>query len=75
MVVGYLLLLLLGRNGWIGRTILQPLGIELIFTWKAAVIATAVVGFPLMVRSMRIGMEMIDQRSHPGLAHPRGRLV
>ncbi len=61
VVVGYLLLLLLSRNGWIGRTILQPLGIELIFTWKAAVIATSVVGFPLMVRSMRIGMEMIDR--------------
>ena len=61
VVVGYLLLLLLGRNGWIGRTLLEPLGIELIFTWKAAVIATAVVGFPLMVRSMRIGMETIDK--------------
>lgn len=61
VVVGYLLLLLLGRNGLIGRTILQPLGIELIFTWKAAVIATAVVGFPLMVRSIRTGMETIDR--------------
>ena len=41
---------------------MQPLGIKLIFTWKAAVIATAVVGFPLMVRSIRTGMETIDQR-------------
>ena len=41
---------------------LQPLGIKLIFTWKAAVIATAVVGFPLMVRSIRTGMEAIDER-------------
>jgi molybdate transport system permease protein len=62
VVVGYLLLLLLGQQGWIGRMILQPLGIHLIFTWKAAVIATAVVGFPLMVRSMRTGMETIDVR-------------
>ncbi|SEM67594.1 molybdate transport system permease protein [Syntrophus gentianae] len=62
VVVGYLLLLLLGQQGWVGRTILQPLGIQLIFTWKAAVIATAVVGFPLMVRSMRTGMETIDVR-------------
>jgi molybdate transport system permease protein len=46
VVVGYILLLLLGKQGWIGKTILQPLGINLIFTWKAAVIATAVVGFP-----------------------------
>jgi molybdate transport system permease protein len=62
VVVGYLLLLLLGKQGWLGKTILQPLGINLIFTWKAAVIATAVVGFPLMVRSMRTGMETIDKR-------------
>jgi len=62
VVIGYLLLLGLGQKGFIGRQILQPLGIQLIFTWKAAVIATAVVGFPLMVRSIRIGMETIDQR-------------
>ena len=61
VVIGYLLLLVLGKNGWVGR-LLKPLGIELIFTWKAAVIATAVVGFPLMVRSIRIGMETVDQR-------------
>ncbi len=62
VVVGYLLLLLLGQNGPIGKWVLQPLGIKLIFTWKAAVIATAVVGFPLMVRSMRTGMETIDRQ-------------
>ena len=62
VVIGYLLLLLLGKNGWIGMWVLQPLGIHIIFTWKAAVIATAVVGFPLMVRSIRTGMEAIDQR-------------
>ncbi|MEN6318837.1 MAG: molybdate ABC transporter permease subunit [Syntrophaceae bacterium] len=62
VVVGYLLLLLLGQQGWIGKMVLQPLGIKIIFTWKAAVIATAVVGFPLMVRSIRTGMEMIDMR-------------
>ncbi len=62
VVIGYLLLLLLGQHGWVGRYVLQPLGIKLIFTWKAAVIATAVVGFPLMVRSIRTGMETIDQR-------------
>ncbi len=62
VVVGYLLLLLLGQNGLIGKWVLQPLDIRLIFTWKAAVIATAVVGFPLMVRSIRTGMEAIDER-------------
>ncbi len=62
VVIGYLLLLLLGKRGWLGRTLLQPLGVNLIFTWKAAVMATAVVGFPLMVRSIRTGMETIDER-------------
>jgi molybdate transport system permease protein len=62
VVIGYLLLLLLGQKGFIGQHVLQPLGIRLIFTWKAAVIATAVVGFPLLVRSIRIGMETIDPR-------------
>ena len=62
VVIGYLLLLILGQQGFIGRTLLQPLGIKLIFTWKAAVIATSVVGFPLMVRSIRTGMEAIDER-------------
>jgi len=56
------LLLLLGQQGPIGKWLLQPLGIKLIFTWKAAVIGTAVVGFPLMVRSIRTGMETIDRR-------------
>jgi len=62
VVIGYLLLMVLGQRGWVGRYLLQPLGINLIFTWKAAVIATAVVGFPLMVRSIRTGMETIDRR-------------
>jgi molybdate transport system permease protein len=62
VVIGYILLILLGREGWINRMILDPLGIRLIFTWKAAVIATAVVGFPLMVRSIRTGMETIDKQ-------------
>jgi molybdate transport system permease protein len=62
VVIGFFLLILLGQQGFIGRRLLQPLGIRLIFTWKAAVIATAVVGFPLMVRSMRTAMEAIDER-------------
>lgn len=61
VVIGYLLLLALGKNGWLGP-VLEPLGIRLIFTWKAAVLASAVVGFPLLVRSIRIGMESIDYR-------------
>ena len=61
VVIGYFLLLLLGKNGWFGR-ILAASGISLIFTWKAAVIASATVGFPLLVRSIRLGMESIDRQ-------------
>jgi molybdate transport system permease protein len=61
VVVGYFLLLLLGKKGWLGP-LLDSVGIRLIFTWKAAVIASAVVGFPLLVRSIRIGMESIDSQ-------------
>jgi molybdate transport system permease protein len=59
VVVGYFLLLLLGKHGWLG-SLFNEAGIRLIFTLKAAVIASAVVGFPLLVRSLRIGMEGID---------------
>lgn len=59
VMIGYFLLLLLGKRGWLGP-LLESIGIRLIFTWKAAVIASAVVGFPLLVRSIRIGMESID---------------
>ena len=59
VVIGYFLLLLLGKKGWLG-SLLSDAGIRLIFTLKAAVIASAVVGFPLLVRSMKICMEGID---------------
>lgn len=59
VVVGYLLLLLLGRNGWLGG-ILADLNIRIIFTLTGAVIASSVVGFPLLVRSVRLGLEGID---------------
>lgn len=61
VVIGYLLLLSFGRNGFIGG-ILGKLGINVIFTIKGAIIASAVVGFPLLVRSIRIGMENIDEQ-------------
>jgi len=60
VVVGYLLLLTFGTNGFIG-TFLESMHIRVIFTLTGAVIASAVVGFPLLVRSIRIGMESIDQ--------------
>lgn len=64
VVVGYLLLLLLGRQGALG-SLLNSIGIQLIFNWKGAVLACSVIGLPLMVRSIRLGMEQID----PQLLH------
>ena len=61
VVVGYLLLMLLGNQGWLG-SLLGRLGISIVFTLKGAVIASAVVGFPLLVRSIRLTMESMDQR-------------
>ncbi len=59
VVVGYLLLLLFGQQGGVGP-LLDNLGIRVVFTLTGAVIASAVVGFPLLVRALRIGMEGID---------------
>lgn len=59
VVVGYLLLVLFGRRGFIGIWLAQA-GLQVIFTLAGAVIASAVVGFPLLVRSIRLGMESID---------------
>jgi len=59
VVIGYLLLLLFGRKGLIGSW-LHHLDIQIIFTLTGAVIASAVVGFPLLVRSIRLGMESVD---------------
>lgn len=60
VVVGYLLLLLLGQAGPLG-SYMQDFNIRIIFTLSGAVIASAVVGFPLLVRAIRIGMEGIDR--------------
>lgn len=60
VVIGYLLLLAFGRNGFIGM-VLDQFNIQVIFTLKGAIIASAVVGFPLLVRSIRIGMEGVDR--------------
>lgn len=59
VVVGYLLLLTFGKNGFLG-SMLASLGIQVVFTIKGAVVASVVVGFPLLVRSIRIGLEGID---------------
>jgi len=62
VVVGYLLLLLLGRNGPLGAWLLATFGITLPFTWEGAALAAAVMAFPLMVRAMWLSIEAVDQR-------------
>lgn len=59
-VLGYYLIVLLGRNGWIGRTLHETFGITLMFTWQGAVIAAAVVSFPLVLKSARTAFEDVD---------------
>ena len=61
VVVGYLLLLLFGHSGSLGP-LLRFFDLRIIFTLKGAIIASAVVGFPLLVRSIRIGMEGIEEQ-------------
>ena len=56
-----LLLFLCSPRGRFGRT-LAALGIELVFTWKAVVLAMAVMGLPLFVRAARAGIEQVDRR-------------
>ncbi|MCI0362238.1 MAG: molybdate ABC transporter permease subunit [Phycisphaerales bacterium] len=62
VVVGYLLLLALGRRGWIGHWLYDNWGVEIAFTWRAAAIASAVMGFPLLVRAVRLAIELVDIR-------------
>lgn len=62
VVTGYLLLLAFGRNGWLGAW-LADWGIVLAFRWTGAVLAAAVMAFPLMVRAIRLSIEAVD----PGL--------
>ena len=61
VVVGYLLLVLFGRQGPLGAWLLATFGISLPFTWEGAALAAAVMAFPLMVRAMRLSIEAVDQ--------------
>jgi len=62
VVVGYVLLVLLGRRGVLGGWLHDSLGLDIAFTWKAAAIASAVISFPLLVRPVRLAMELADVR-------------
>ena len=62
VAVGYVLLVLLGRRGPLGAWLYDSFGVTLIFTWRGAAVASAVMAFPLMVRAIRLSMEAIDSR-------------
>ena len=61
VVIGYLLLITCGKNGVIGAFLYKHFGLTLAFTWKGAVLAAAVMSFPLLVRAIRLSMDAVDR--------------
>ena len=59
-VLGYYLLVVIGRRGWLGHWLEVQFGIHLIFTWQGAVVAAAVVAFPFVCKSARAAFENVD---------------
>jgi molybdate transport system permease protein len=59
-VLGYYLLVLIGRRGWLGGWLEREFGINLIFTWQGAVLAATVVAFPFVCKSARAAFETVD---------------
>lgn len=62
VVTGYLLLLLFGRRGPVGAFLAEHFGIVFAFRWTGAALACAVMGFPLLVRAIRLSMEAVDPK-------------
>ena len=62
VVTGYLLLLTFGRRGWVGQYLDEWFGIVFAFRWTGAVLAAAIMAFPLMVRAIRLSIEAVDPR-------------
>ena len=62
VVVGFALLVLFGRHGAIGAWLYDTFGFTVAFNWKGAALASAVMGFPLMARAMRLSLEAVDRR-------------
>ena len=59
-VLGYYLIVLVGRNGWLGRWLYDALGITLMFTWEGAALAATIVSLPLVLKSARSAFESVD---------------
>lgn len=62
VVTGYLLLMLFGKNGVIGKWLFEWFNIQLPFSWQGAVLASAIVSFPLAVRAVRLAISLVDYR-------------
>lgn len=62
VVIGYLLLIGFGRNGVFGRWLYDVFGITVAFTWKGAALASAVMAFPLLVRTVRLSLDAVDKK-------------
>lgn len=60
VVTGYVMLIVLGRHGFLGAFLYRYFNISLAFNWKGAVLAAAVVAFPLMVRAIRLSFENVE---------------
>jgi molybdate transport system permease protein len=60
-VLGYYLIVVWGRNGWLGHFLHQVFGVSLMFTWQGAVLAAALVSFPLVYRASRAAFEEVDR--------------
>ena len=62
VVIGFFLLLILGRESPIGSVVHQLLGVDIVFTWVAASLASALVSFPLLARAIMVAMGEVDDR-------------
>lgn len=62
VVIGYLLLVLMGRQGILGAWLAEHFGLVFSFSWKGATLACIVVALPLMVRSIRLSLESVDTK-------------
>ena len=62
VVTGYLLLLSFGKRGWAGAFFAENFGLVFSFRWTGAALSCAIMGFPLMVRAIRLSIEAVDQK-------------
>ncbi|MCW2478215.1 molybdate ABC transporter permease subunit [Candidatus Symbiopectobacterium sp. NZEC135] len=62
VVIGYLLLIGMGKKGVIGQWLYEWFGLSFSFSWRGAALASAVIAFPLMVRAIRLALEAVDTR-------------